>query len=389
MKKLADYFLGDSSEENSCPTEVEDCADPPEPCSNEDNIQFNAMNVKVEQDKTDCTSDNGESPDPCQDQGDTEMQVLTVGVIDETGDEVPTRDEDEEITVAMAYDIRTKNPFSLLANNLLKFKNLWSFGESSENFKQDKKIITTEEIPKTPLPKFRRKQSTRKLRQRHYLTPSLETRIRRILTTYKFQQFGQEIVEDKEEFHSAQVGDFYENIISTEPNIYSVEESNEVFSFNVLRSRSSESVDSSNIEYEIACDNILLDSEHNISERDDCQNLNNDEPSSSVIPSTLSNQSNDFRSDLNNFVFLIKEAINNSNESPLESDSEYVFTEILHSNMEMYPNLRDTLSVICKHGLNAFNRMVTSSNYDELQEILRFIKHIRNKCDDLNISVNP
>lgn len=342
---MAELFLGQNQEE--CPTESNECPPEPDKCQNTPKPINDSEEVNIEKPQ------------------DTNSIQINV-------EEVHEESQPEDLTVAMAYDIQTNNPFSKFTDRFLSLRNLFV---KTEKFTKEKDSITIEEIAKTPLPKPRKKQFTRKLRHRHFIsTPSIQSQIRKILTSYKCQHFGSEIQEfnDTEDFHSTGTGGFFEE--STKPEIFSIQESEEVFDLNVVSSKSDNSANSSKLEYEVASDlNVFTEQDLDDSKEFlDIKDENINEPISI----------------LNQFISLILDACEQYGLGNITKNNEETFEKVVKNSIEMYPELQHVMETICGLQFKAFEPFITKSNYSDIKDILRFFKILRSECGETSLPVN-
>lgn len=370
VKKLADSVLGENSD-NFKTFEYEDGNDIPKLFPNK--------------------HDKLIISDSCVDKTGTEKVESLVNEEENTTNDEQVDLPAKDITIAMAYDIQNNNPFAVITHHFHTLKQILSFGKTADAIKK-KEIVLSEEIPKTPLPKSRRKPFTKKFRQRHCLTPSLQSRIRRILATYKCQhQDGCE--DDMEKFHMAEIGNVYQKLTSTETEIYSIEESREVFNFNAFCSKSMESLNSSNLEYEIGSNISTLNDQNKIYEEYNCfieaqQVVKDfDNLSSEAMHSSRSHQSIKTFLDLNQFLLTLNQACKLFDEPLLETNTELDLIKIMKENMENCTIFQNALSFMSQNGLAVFDPYITNSNYDKFKDILYFIKMVRKICSKLHIPV--
>lgn len=366
VKKLADTLLG----KNSIDSNTEVCQDKAEeinPCCN-------------------AQKDISISSNSCQNTKEAIKENVEQGEILEHD----PQEASNEITIAMAYEIQSQNPFSALTSHFQSLKNIFSFGKPNEK----SEIITTKEIEGTPLPKYLRKPYTRKFRQRHFLTPSLQSRIRRILTTYKFNQFDKytsiDFDYETEEFHSAQIGDSYQNNASAENDMLSIQESREV-NFNVTCSKSMHSFNSSNIEYEIASNIKLLNDECQITDKYEDWEDENEDSDKLLFDCTVSSESHKVMNSfavLDEFLDLLKQASKLYEEPSIEHETESLFIQMIETSMEHIPSFQNELSSIIKFGRDFIDPKISSSNYEKFKKSLDFLKTLSNNCSELQIPVS-
>lgn len=374
VKQLADTLLGGNSNDS------------------------NPLNCKEEYDKSricPCCHDQrnmSDKSDPCKEEN-TNTQYLAEpleGITTHNDSESPPSND---IIVNMAYKIQTANPFSILTSHS---QTIWNSGKSTEK----NGIVTTEEIEKTPLPKYRRKPFTKKFRQRQCLTPSLQSKVRRILANYKYHIDKDVSVHCNTEFHSGQIENFYQNLTSTETEIYSIKEGIDVPNFNVHCSTSVQSFNSSNIEYEIDSNINVLDDTREVSYKYnesihsssiDWHDINQDfdKFSYEYMFSSRSYKAIKLFPELQIFLLLLKQACVFYEEPSMESETEILFIKLIRENMEKCSNFQSSIRFITKCGQDIINPKITSSNYDIFKRCQVFFKILGQTCNELHIPVIP
>lgn len=364
VKALAEIFLGQNQEE--CPPDPNKCEEVP---SKPDSCDENGNS------KSDIPAQNSNSEPPTHDNEEVEKEA--------------EEQHTDDVTVAMAYDIRTLNPFSSFTN---RFSSLKSFFGKSTKLEEEKKTITIEEMVKTPLPKPRRKQFSRKLRQRHFIsTPSIQSQIRRILTNYKYYHFDDtnsldfQLYSETEEFHSTETGLFNEecSLYNEETEFENEENKNlntEVFGLSENENVSKLSVscseissDSSKVEYEIASDFDLLYEKH---EFFDSKELLNDERDKVVTNPLISD-----------FISLIQDASEYYNLQYISKDEERELARKLETILNIYPDQENVMKSICKLRFKALDPFVSRSNYNEVKNVLQLINIVRSECAEFSLPV--